>query len=361
MSEAIVSIGTHSYGVDYDRRFLWNAVATGALVDDADGSGAGSGARILADDVLLTGRTSATRYALMGDPEVALTDRSIAHPLALSVLRPGYRPAQVALTVPALPNGPVHQDIQLRRLPYAVSGRVLGLTPGPNARFDPVAGATLSIDGPVGPGSERALLLRRPLARDLGPGATLRGRSLTALAAVAAADPAAAGDDHVVLVDGTGVAAGALLRFGSDAAGHWAQVLRTDPDPDRPAPATIAWTTTPLDAPVTPGVPIAHFSAGALTGTTGNPVGPAYAGESVIWLDALPLAGDVLVVREAGQPDRFHDRHLLSDAAGDYRIQGMARMATVTFKVVAAGFVTQSRSFPAATLAGGPIDWRLVP
>jgi hypothetical protein len=361
MSAAIVSAGARSYAVHDDCAIVWRAVATGRLIDDADGSGAGLGAAIVADEPLLTVRTSADRYALMGDPDVALADTSVPHPLVLSVTRAGYRPALVALTVPADLPRPVVQDITLRKLPFVVTGTVRGLTGGLSPRFDPVANATLSIDGPIGPGGERALLLRRSLARTLGAGATLRGRTLAPQGAVHAVTAAAAGDDHVVLVDGTGVAAGQLLRFGDPSSGHWAAVAGIAPDPDRSPPATIVYTTTPLDAPVAAGPAIARFTPGPLAGATGTPQGPAYVRENVVWLDALPNGGDVLVVREAGEPDRFHDRDIVTNAAGDYRIAGMARMGSVAFRVAAAGFPAQTRSFPAARLAGAPLDWRLTP
>lgn len=359
--DAIVSVGPRTYAVAYDRTIARRCFATGSIRDDANGTAIAAAAAIAIDDPLLRGVVGEVDYAVIGDPDVALVDASVAHAVTLTITREGYRPAAVALTVPPFPTGPIRRDVVLRRLPVPVRGRVFGRSGAVPPDFHPVADARIDVTGPVGPGGERPLLLAQPLGRDLGGGATLRGRALTPLADVNAAAGAARGEDRIVLVDGAGVAAGQLLRFGTRARGHWAEIAGVAPDPDRAPPATIAWTTTNLAASVSAGLPIRRFAKNALTGPTATPVGQGCAGESILWVDALPVGGDVLVLREAGFVDAYVDRAVTSDAAGDYAIDGFARMGTAEITVSAAGFAAQTRDFPATSLAGEALDWRLLP
>lgn len=359
--DTLVSIPPRTYAATFDRTVTRRCFATGAIRDDANGAPIGSGAALIVDDPQLLGCLGTSAYAVIGDPDVALRDASIPHPLTLMITRGGYRPAMIALTVPAFPSGPVVQDIALRRLPVPLRGRVLGRNGAIPPEFLPVADARIDVTGPIGPGGEIPLLLGRPLGRDLGAGATLRARGLSALADVSATIGASTGDDGVILVDGTGVAAGQLLRFGTSARGHWTEIAAVAPDPDRPAPAAIAWTTERLGGSVVAGEPIRRFTKNALTGPTATPAGQAYGGESILWVDALPVGGDVLVLREAGHPDAYFDHGVTSGLAGDYAIDGFARMGSASITVSAAGFVPQTRDFSAAGLAGEQLDWRLVP
>lgn len=357
--DAAVDIGARRYAVTYDGSARRRTFATGTLRDDADDMGIARGAGITLDDPLLRVALLDDRYAIFADPDVALTDTSLAHPIALTVRRAGYRPAAVTITIPAFPTGPVVRDIALRREPGRLRGRIFGLTGGLNPVFAPLADARVEVTGPAGPGGELPLMLARPLTRDPGPTATVRRRGMTALADVAAAAFAPRGQDHIVLIDGAGVVAGQLLRFGSTARGHWVEVAQVAADPDRPAPATIAWLTEPLAGSVVADRPIRRFSKGALSGATASLVGATFAGEALLWVDALPAAGEVVTLREAGFADQYYERGALSDAAGDYAIDGLARIGTVTLETTAAGLITQSRTLPVGRLAGAPLDWWL--
>jgi len=359
--EAVVAIGGRDYAVTFDGAARRLAFVTGALRDDADGRGIAREALLLCDEHLLGAALSDSDYALTGDVQVALTDRSVPHVLSLRVSASGYRPLPASINVPAFPALPVRHDLVLRRMPSEVRGRVLGKSAGPTPEFLPVVGAQITVSGPVGPGGELPLLLAQPLTFDLIAGATLRVRALAPQPGVVALDPALMGDALVALADGTGVAAGTLLHFGAPGRGFWAEVALVVAHPDRPAPATLAWLTEPLSGSISSGAAIAAFAKGAFSGATATPVGTAYAGEALVWVDALPGAGDVLVLRQPGHPDRYHERDVLSGPAGDYLIRGFARMGTVELRVSAAGFVTQTRSLPPRRILSGPLDWLLVP
>jgi hypothetical protein len=357
--DAIVTAGGHLYAVRYDRVPKRHCVVTGALTDDADGRSLARDARISVDEPLLRVEFSDEGYGLAGDPDVALADASIPHPLVLVVTAPGYRDGLFNVTVPALPTGPVVRHLALRRLPFEAGGQVLGLVPGP--AYAPVAGAFIDLIGPAGPGGELPLLLAQPLRRDPGPAATLRQRSLAAQPLRIAAVPAVAGDGQLVLADGGGVAAGQLLRFGPPERRHWAEVAEVLPDPDRPAPAALVRLVEPLAGSVAAGDTVAPFAPGAFTGPTAIPSGVAFAGEGVLWVDVLPTGGDVLALREAGLPHQYHDVGVTSGLDGDYALHGLARLGSCDVTVAAAGYTFQMRNVPAARLAAAPLDWRLAP
>lgn len=359
--EAIVTAGGRDYAVTFDGTVRRQAFVTGALRDDADGVGIAREALLLCDERLLGTALSDSDYALTGDVQVALTDRSVPHALSLRISAAGYRPASATISVPAFSALPVRHDLGLRRMPADVRGRVLGKSAGPTPEFLPVAGAQITVSGPPGPGGELPLLLAQPLTFDLVAGANLRARALVPQPGLVALEPALAGDAFVALVDGSGVAAGTVLRFGVPGRDVWAEVAVVDAHPDRPAPAALAWLTEPLSGSTSAGSAIAAFGKGAFSGATATPVGTTYAGEALLWVDALPGAGDVLVLRQPGHPDRYHDRDVLSGPAGDYLIRGFARMGTAELRVGAAGFVTQTRSLPARRILSGPLDWLLVP
>jgi hypothetical protein len=87
-------------------------------------------------------------------------------------------------------------------------------------------------------------------------------------------------------------------------------------------------------------------------------LGQAFAGETVL-LTAAAAPGEVLVL---GPPasGAVHGRPAPTDADGQYRIAGLARVPRFTATVTAAGFAAQSRVVsPAAGTAR--IDWRLIP
>ena len=359
--DAIVTVGARDYAVYFDLVPTRRCVVTGRLTDDADGRPIAREARIVVDEPLLRPEYSDDSYGLAGDPDVALADTTISHNVTFIVSAPDYREGLFTVTVPASPTGPVVRDVALRRLPAVARGQVLGRTAGPNPTYLPVAGARIDITGPTGPGGEKPLLLAQPLRRDPGPAATLRGRGLTAQPPRLAAADARSGQKQLVLADGGTVVAGQLLRFGPPERRHWAEVADIVPDPDRPAPAALVTLVEPLAGSVGAGDGVEPFATGAFTGSTATPQGPAFAGEAVLWVDAIPAGGDVLALREAGFPHQYYDRSVTSGPGGDYAISGFARLGSCELTVTAAPFLPQTRTFPAARLAALPLDWRLAP
>ncbi|RKF14896.1 hypothetical protein D6850_08480 [Roseovarius spongiae] len=361
MRGALVTVGGRQYEVIPDLRAVDRAFAIAAVTDDADG-------RAIAREVTLASNSPATfsarsdrEVALAGNPNLAFIDRSVPHSVTLDLSAPGYRDASVDVTIPAFAPLPHRHDIALRRLPFTMTGRVFGRSAGPNPTFDPLAGAALTISPIPAAGGELPLLLRQPLRADAGAAATIRRRAIAPLASVAAIDDALAGQALLAIDDGSGVADGQLLRVGPNHRRFYAEVAQLIAHPDRPAPAALLTLTEGLAGTVGAGAMIDRFNPGGFSGSTGNLIGAAHAGEAVISLDALPAAGGVLVLREAGQPDRYHDAQALSGPNGDYLIAGMARIDAPAIEVSAAGFTTNTSTYEADHLRAGPVDWYLVP
>ncbi|HEX8224041.1 MAG TPA: hypothetical protein VF605_09515 [Allosphingosinicella sp.] len=359
--DSIVTVGTRDYAVYFDRVAIRRCFVAGRLTDDADGRPIAREARIVVDEPLLRAEFSDDSYGIAGDPDVALTDTNVPHNVTFIVSAPDYREDLFTVTVPAAPTGPEVRDVGLRRLPARASGQVLGLTGGLKPTYVPVGGATIDITGPTGPGGEKPLLLAQPLRRDPGPGSTLQGLALTVQPVRIAAADSRSGHNEIVLLDGGGVVAGQLLRFGPPERRHWAQVADIAPDPVRPAPAALVTLVEPLSGSVGAGDSVEPFDAVAFAGDIATPQGPAFAGEAVLWVDMIPAGGDVLALREAGLPDQYYDRKVTSGPGGDYAIRGFARLGSCEMTVTAAGFTAQTRIFPAARLAASPLDWRLIP
>jgi hypothetical protein len=352
MTDAVVLSAGRRYDVVFDRTNRRIVFARGAVTDDADGRPVPPPYAVGVDEPLLDAGDHDGGFALAGDPDVALTDTSIPHALALTIVAHGYRPADAVVTIPVAPIFPIDVPVALRRRPVRLAGRVMAAATGA-----PVPAARLALTGPALPLPARALLLSPPLAADLGPAAILQGHAIAAVASpvpVKTARAAAAGTIEIFLDDLQGLAPGQLLHIGPPERAHWVEIASL-------AAPFVVRLTAPLDLSVREGDPAAPFSLGAAMGPAAAPIGEAFAGEAVIIADAA-AAGDVLVITDAPAPARHHMVGAIAGPSGDYAIPGLARLASVRLSVTAAGFTGQNRtiplprSSPAATL-----DWRLIP
>lgn len=361
MTGNIVNVGNHQFQVVPDLRGRDRVFIIGTVVDDADGRAIAREVSVASDEPFTIMAQSAREIALVGNPNVAFVDRSIPHAVTVTLRAKAYRGLTEAVTIPAFASLPHRHDFALRHLPITIKGRVFGRTAGPNSTYDPLPGARIALSPVAASGGELPLLLRQRLRARPGAGATIRQRAITAQASLTAIADANAGDAFVAVADGTAVAAGQLLRVGPPQRRFYAEVTQVIAHPDRPAPAALLRLSEGLAGAIPTDTVIERFVVGAFSGSTGNFVGDAYAGESMIWLDVLPASGGVLVVQDGGQPDRYHDAHALTGPAGDYLVEGMARVGEPTFEVSAAGFTTNTRTYQLARLGTDPIDWYLVP
>jgi hypothetical protein len=353
MTHAVVIAAGRRYEVAIDRIGRRIVFLRGAVTDDADGATLSPPWRVGVDEPLLDASDHETGYALAGDPDVALTDRTTPHALTLDFAVEGYRSATRIVTIPVNPSLPVLAPVALRRLPAGLAGRIVAQATGL-----PVAGARIALTGPALPAPARAVLLSQPLAADLTPAATLRSHGVSPVVSpvpIKTGRATAAGEIEIELDDVQGLAAPQLLRIGPDERAHWAQIA-TLPG----APPNVVRLTAPLAISVREGDPVAPFTLGAAVGASVNLLGDAFAGEALVIGDANPGVADVIAVTDAPAPVRYHQRDVVAGPGGDYRIAGLARLANMRLTVSAGGFSNQSRTFPLSrSPAAGRLDWRL--
>jgi hypothetical protein len=361
MRGTAVIAGGRAYHVVPDIAARDRVFVLGRVVDDADGRAMAREVQITSPEPLLFSARSEDQIGLAGYPGVSFVDRSVSHVTSVTLGADGYRIRTQEFTIPAFAPLPHRVDLSLRALPFTLSGRIYGRTVGPTPVHVPLAGARIALAPVPAPGGEVPLMLRQPLRADPAVGATIRRRAMAAQADLTAIADAGAGEGFVAVADATTVAAGQVLRAGPDQQRFYAVISQIIVHPDLPAPAALLRLTEGLLGSVPAGAVIARFVPGGFSGSDAGLVGDAFAGEAVVWLDALPASGGALVVRAAGQPDRYHDADVVSGPAGDYRCLGLSRIGTPMLEVSAAGLTTDSTTFRVATLRTGPVDWYLVP
>jgi hypothetical protein len=351
--DAIVVTASHRYEVDFDMVARRQVFVWGPVSDDSDGRMLAPPYAVSVDEPLLDASIRETGYALAGDPDVALVDHSIAHPLQLGLMVDGYRAVAQTITVPANPVLPLAVPVALRRLPLRLTGRVTAVATG-----DAVASAEIALTGPPLPNPARALLLSRPLAADLSPTAQLQGHAVVPVASpvpVKTARSASAGVRDILLDDLQGLVAGQLLRFGPPDRAHWAEIGTL------PGAPGLVRLTEPLALSVRESDPAGPFTLGVAVGPAATLIGAAFAGEGIIITDATP-SGDIVVITDPPAPAHYHGLGVVSGLAGDYAIAGVARLARISLAITATGFTGQTRIVPLPGIGNTlTLDWRLQP
>lgn len=352
--DALIVTQGRRFEVGYDVTIHTTVFAMGAVIDDGGAGAILPPYRVEVDEPLLRATDHEIGYALIGDPDVALRDRTVAHPLTVTIIADGYREATTTVIVPAAPVLPIVAPVALRRQPVRLTGRVLVLATGL-----PVADAAITIQGPPLPAPDAALLLGQPLARDLTPAASLQGHAVTPVGGPvpikAAAAAAAAGDTQLFLDDRQNLATGQLLRFGPPERAHWAEIAQV------PATPGVVRLTAPLARTVRLNDAVAPFNLGAAVGPAAAPSGAAFAGEGVLILNASPN-GQVLAVTDPPAAVAYHSMGASSGPTGEYAIDGLSRLARPVLSVAAAGFTAQTRPWPLPRLSpAATLDWRMTP
>ena len=358
--DAVVTSGGHQFEVTNDLTARFTVFVRGAVSDDSGDLPVDAPFAVTVDEPLLRATDHDASYALAGDPDVALADTSIAHPLTVTIRAAGYRSAVLPITVPANPVLPLDFPIELRREPVRVSGRVTLLASGA-----PITNSQITITGPPLPAPRRAVLLGQPLTADLSPTAKIRGRNVTAVASPVpiktARMIARAGEIEILVDDRRNLAPGQLLELGPPERSHWAEIASVSTSPANQAQPGTVQLVTPLARTVADGDPAAPFTLGTVSGPLCNPVGEALVGESVVVLDGMPT-GAVALINDAPAPRRFHSLGARSGAAGDYAIDGLARLSRPELRIAAPGFASQTRPLPLPRRQSSvTLDWRLSP
>lgn len=359
--DATVFTAAHRYDIVHDRTLRTRVFVAGAVTDDGDGRAIAPPYRVSVDEPLLEADAHDLGFALSGDPEAALVDTSIPHPLVVGIESRGYRPAALTVTIPANPLFPIAAPVAMRREPVRLTGRVTELASGAG-----VAGAQLTISGPLLPAPRRAVLLGQPLVADLSGAAAMQGHSIAPVASPVAVKSAqvasAAGSAGILVDDRQALAAGQLLRLGPPERAHWVEIAAVSATPANMALPGMVTLTEPLAGSLRLGDPVAPFALGGTVGPSCTPIDSAFAGEAVVILDDLP-SGGLVVISDTGAPDRYAAIGVFSGAGGDYAANGLARLAAPILSVTATGYTSQNRIclLPLGAGAAASADWRLKP
>jgi hypothetical protein len=359
--DAIVISGGRTYEITYDRNCITTVFVAGPVLDDAGGAPVLAPYRVTVDEPLLIARDHDIGYALVGDPDIALTDHTIPHVLNLTIEAEGFHPRELVVTVPANPVFPMAgPTASLRRRSVALRGRVLALQTG-----NPIPGATVGVIGPALPAPQRAALLSSPLTRPFSAAATIRGRHLVPVASPVphktATTAVAAGATEIIVDDRQGLGSGQVFRIGPLERAHFVEIAAVPPTPPNMALPGPVRLTAPLARSVRLNDIASPFTLGGNVGPVCHPVGETFAGESIVILDAQP-AGDVLRIVDPPHPAAFHATGVTAGPDGAYAITGLARLQSPVLRAAAAGFTAQTRTWPVRWDEPASIlDWRLAP
>jgi hypothetical protein len=362
MDAQVLSNG-HVYDVMRERSAIWQVMVYGAVIDDCADEPLPVAApfAVSVNEPLLRASGHMGRFALAGDPDVALCDHTVPHSLDVGITSSGFHDLDLTVNVPASPVFPVEMiDTAMRRLPVALSGRVIELATG-----NPVSGARIDLVGPTLANPQRAILLSSPLAWSVSSAASVRGRSLSPVASAvpvkAVKQEAPAGAAEILLDNRQDLVANQLLRFGPEHRSHFAQILSVSSSPANLSLPGMVTLTAALARGARMNDPAVPFTLGAPAGANASPVGQAYAGEAVLVLDALPV-GDVLAITDPPHPPAFHGQGAVSDANGRYLIQGLCRLRRPVLRTSAAGFGALTRTVPMRWSEPlSTLDWRMAP
>lgn len=317
-----------------DLTTTFRLVVAGRLTDALDGGVLRRPLRVEASRRGLVVKTFGDGlFAVAADPALAfplLATDPYDFELAFTV--PGYRPLTVAVPVSAGSVFPLAELAPaLRRLPVRVQGRVTAAATGA-----PLAGARVGLQ------EAQLLPLAAPLAFPHPPGTEVRECTLAPVGPLRqVAAPAAGGGATLVLSDRLGLAPGQVLRLGPPHRAELGLLASLAPEPADPGLPGEVTLSAPLRRSQPQGSPVQRVSA--LPGAASQPLGlDAAAGEGV-----LVLAGPLAVsaggaVRVEVPPSPALELHLTgteTDAAGYYRLDGVAGIAGATFLAGAAGFL----------------------
>jgi hypothetical protein len=286
---------------------------------------------------------------------VLMADPTAAPPLpasfALTLAEPGFRPATVAVALPANAVFPLHlPDLMLRRVPVSLGGRVVAAATG-----TPVAGAAITLAPLAAVGGQTLIALGQALGGDVAPGTPVAAFALNPVGGPVPIKTVQAtaldGETALLLDDRHTLAAGQLLRIGPPPRRSLARISFVDPTPPLTAPGLVLLSP-PLVATARQGDPAEPCTLGA-AGPAGNTIGEAFAGEALVLADAAVI-GDALLV--GGAP---YTAARTTDADGYYQRIGIARFRRLTVSIAAAGFANQSRAWSPGGIPR--LDFRLVP
>lgn len=330
-----------TYTVIDDLRVSQTAIITGALVDEVSGLPLQAAALITTDlpglyvNVTPEGLFAVSAYTELVFPKLATT----SYIVNLNITAPGYRAANVAVTIPIAATFPiVRPPIKMRPLPVRVQGRVV--KESDHAPITPAA---------IASGNPNVLLLRSTLRFDHASGVTINSLSVVPPVRSLTAD-ASQGSNSIFLNDVTGLAAAQLLQIGVDGSAEIAVIALMGPGPKQ---ITLQ---AGLRSTFSSGAFVQQLTAGAAVNLTRS----SNAGDGLLLVSAA-VAGSAAQIVDGAQTESCV-LNAVSDAAGYYHLNGMTGFVSLKLQCSATGFTTANKTW--SLFYNDPVnvvDFRLKP
>jgi hypothetical protein len=261
------------------------------------------------------------------------------YPVTIDIRVSGYRAAQVSTIVQQGAVFPITlPDVLLVPNPVRVQGKVTDLD------GNPISDARIIVvdePNPAQPLAFHPLGLGAPLALDRPAGTPVHRRALMPIGqARQLTEPAPVGSRSIHLDSRAQLAVGDLLRIGP-ATAHEYRSIEDLPDlanPNQPGEVILV---APLNRSYPAATGVRRIQQNPIVVST-TLARDARAGDGVLLLDD-PLADTTVQVGDpplqAGDPPaEFHALGGLSDAGGDYRLDGVIGLRTIFLRATAAGF-----------------------
>ncbi len=329
-----VQIDDLTYTVVDDRTIVYQALFTGVVRDETSGEPLRTPFSVYVQRKGVHIKTfDEGRFCGTGYVERVFPDLSMAGKTMVVIAAPGY--LEQSLTIPP-PDGnfPASApDVQLRRVPIWLQGRVVN-----SLDRTPIAQAQVLAVQPTGATEHAITLLRTPLhfrhnrdvsvhARPLSPAGL--GKQL--MAAVRA------GRDTITLNNRSDLAQNDILRLGSDIDAEYVTIASLAPtpmDPNLTGDVTL-YGALYRSFPVNTVVQKVMRGMIELTSTLGR---EADAGDGVLIVkDELP-PGPIEIADSDPERVEYCTLGALTDSAGFYRFDGVGRVRTVVLEASATGF-----------------------
>lgn len=286
------------------------------------------------------GLASGAAYVDRVFPDLATKPYSIQ----LQIDAPGYQSTGFTVNIPIAASLPVvFPALPLRHIPVRLQGRVVKA-----ADRTAVASATVSSK------DNKELLLRTPVRFAHLAGVTVKSLSFapTGPARKVKAD-VRAGSDRLVLDNNGGLGASAHLQFGNSVVGAIYEVASIGPDPG------LVVLNSKLAFGFVAGTPVRELTASAASGTT-TLARSSDAGDGVLVVNSALTDKGVEI--SDGSFTEFHWLNAVSDAAGYYRVNGIAGVKTLELLCNAAGFSVADQPWsPEYSDPINVVDFRLTP
>jgi hypothetical protein len=314
------------YHVVEDRKIHFHVLVRGRAVDEITGLSVQDPFLLNADLPGVNTKTASDGlFGISGYPEHLTPFLPVT--VTLELRSPRYRTRAVPVTIPLLPVYPVNLgDVPLRELPIRIQGRITNDT-----TRAPIANATvISAVSKVG-------ILRTPLHAAHAAGAVIQRRTLTpAGPPLQLIETARSGATILNLSSTAGLAPTALLRVGPERDSDFG-VISTVLTGNRVSLETPMWREFPATTVVQ------RHNRGAI-GVSTSLARSADPGDGSVSLSGN-LTGQTFELVD-GPATEFGYLSALTDAQGDYRVDGVCGVPSITLKASAAGFADKQVLWP---------------